>query len=211
MTKENKKLAKKYKNEFDHWLNDGEILFYSENEWSKLKSDCILAFNWDYPELIDAIVINDEYVEFRKALAEGKIIQYKNDSGGWSNITDPWFVDPVENYRIKPEEPKFKVGDFVYYFEDCSAQVKSIGEIKEINPKGMCISNSWLGNKSMLWDSIEKWEPQPGEWCWFYDSTSDIPLLRQFKRVNGQTIETGSGYFCYCEPFIGELPSNLKD
>ena len=214
MTKENKKLVKKYKREFNYWINGGSILFYSENEWTKLKSDSVLAFNWAYPELIDSIVINDEYVELRKAYAEGKTIQYKNDSCDWSDITDSWFVGPVEHYHIKPDEPEFKVGDFVYYYKDCSAQVKSIGEIKEIKPNGMLISNSWLGNKSMLCDSIEKWEPKVGEYCLFKNGSDGTYDLRRFKEYKEnsiapyKTIEP-NGYI-ECIPFIGELPNSLK-
>ena len=66
-------------------------------------------------------VINDEFYEFRKALAEGKSIQmlcrYDSMEPIWDDMTEViksiGFVDVKENYRIKPEEPKFKVGDLV--------------------------------------------------------------------------------------------------
>ena len=66
-------------------------------------------------------VINDEFCEFRKALAEGKSIQmlcrYDKMEPIWDDMTEViksiGFVDVKENYRIKQEEPKFKVGDWV--------------------------------------------------------------------------------------------------
>ena len=64
-------------------------------------------------------IINDEFVEFRKALAEGKTIQmyckYDDVPPFWDDMTEViksiGFVMTKDNYRIKPEEPKFKVGD----------------------------------------------------------------------------------------------------
>ena len=66
-------------------------------------------------------VINDEFYEFRKALDEGKSIQmlcrYDKMEPIWDDMTEViksiGFVDVKENYRIKQEEPKFKVGDWV--------------------------------------------------------------------------------------------------
>lgn len=64
---------------------------------------------------IDEIYIqNDEYVEFRKALADGKNIQYYVDGFvGWKDTTH-FNNHPMKelcNYRIKPTN--FKIGDWV--------------------------------------------------------------------------------------------------
>ena len=118
----NKQLINKYKHEFDHWLNEGKILYkhINSNAWWNNEP-------WDYsPDFITAIIINDEYVEFRKALAEGKTVQYNFGSFGqhkqdfpnvWKdlNLSIGILSDRAhpENYRIKPE-PIFKTGDWVY-------------------------------------------------------------------------------------------------
>ena len=103
----NKELIKKYKAEFDHWLNGGELLYaYIDG-----------TFSWKNMNAIDKniskvlIVINDEYATYRKALAEGKIVEVAtdyNDVDGyiWKSMEDKEFHHfNIEEIRIKPEEP----------------------------------------------------------------------------------------------------------
>ena len=66
----NKELILKYKTEFDHWLNGGKLRHKAYGKWEQTNNiwSCRTAD-------IAAVVIDDQYVEFRKALAEGKTIQ----------------------------------------------------------------------------------------------------------------------------------------
>lgn len=58
----------------------------------------------------------------------------------------------------------------------------------------------------------ELWTPEPGEWCWFWDEHYTSAILAKFENIsNGLFLEHHGNEFEYCEPFIGELPSNLKD
>ena len=117
----NKELIKKYKAEFDYWLNGGEVLFFYWEDWYSSTYNPEMVFNHISPDDVKYYVINDEFVELRKALAEGKSIQmlcrYNKMEPIWDDMTEVirsiGFVDIKENYRIKPEEPKFKVGDWV--------------------------------------------------------------------------------------------------
>lgn len=109
----NKELIKKYKNEFNHWLSNRSLLMANKNT----KSWITLTDNtWNIEENFAndlLIVINDNFVEFRKALAEGKTIQF-NNAGIWKDIKFI-VIGPDEtpsNYRIKPEL-SFKQGDCV--------------------------------------------------------------------------------------------------
>ena len=116
----NKELIKKYKAEFDHWLNGGKILYASYDldeknysAWYELHHEC----KWDYNNAYRfKFIINDEFVEFRKALAEGKIVQYNFGNYGINRKDFPntWkdldlsigiLADRAcpENYRTKPE------------------------------------------------------------------------------------------------------------
>jgi endonuclease YncB( thermonuclease family) len=60
---------------------------------------------------------------------------------------------------------------------------------------------------------VEVWEPQEGEWCWFWDSKSSKTII-----VSCFVRETDCGKFqCkngtswnYCAKFNGELPEHLK-
>jgi hypothetical protein len=64
-------------------------------------------------------VQNDEYVELRKAQTDGKTIQieYKpsNSKPYWRNYSNGEMncFYKENNYRIKPDKPEFKVGDWV--------------------------------------------------------------------------------------------------
>ena len=157
----NKELINKYKPEFDHWLNEGKILYkhINSNAWWNNEP-------WEYsPDYITAIIINDEYSEFRKALAEGKTIEYLGQSSNvWHEVQEPDFNLHPTCYRIKPDEPKFKVGDFVRYVHSTSAKVL---EINNINGNRYYFTNSEM---SCLKHELEPWTPIKGEWCWFYDN-----------------------------------------
>ena len=126
----NKELIKKYKAEFNYWLNGGELLY-------SYIDDKLLWKNMDeidkntYPVYIrnpfqlsehHIIIINDEYVEFRKALAEGKTVQYNFGNYGIDRKDFPntWKDLDLsigilanracpENYRIKPEPTTTKL------------------------------------------------------------------------------------------------------
>ena len=87
-----------------------------------------------------------------------------------------------------------------------------------------------LSFDSEYMNQYELWFPEPGEWCWFYDNENDVPTLAKlisinklFERKETYTVATPSciselsyNYsrtmtFKYCEPFVHELPYNLKD
>ena len=211
----NKQLINKYKPEFDHWLNGGKILHKHINS-SAWRND----EPWDYsPDYVAAIIINDEYVEFRKALAEGKTVQHNlANLGTWIDITTDNFIDPLTFndstpcYRIKPDEPKFKVGDFVRYVHSTTAIAL---EINNINGNRYYFTNSEM---SCLKHELELWIPVKGEWCWFWDKcTPHRPTLRQydiFPEGYGEENmfhDSEQNPFDFCEPFLNSLPSYLKD
>lgn len=200
----NKQLINKYKPEFDHWLNEGKILYkhINSNAWWNDEP-------WNYsPDYVTAIIINDEYSEFRKALAEGKIIQINNSKPEtWIDID----TDKLANYnpsflRIKPDEPKFKVGDFVRYIHSTLARAL---EINNINGNRYYFTNSEM---SCLKHELEPWTPVKGEWCWFYDSkSSKSAALVQFKEKHNNKFISNNTSWQFCEPFLNSLPSHLKE
>lgn len=103
---------------------------------------------------------------------------------------------------------KFKVGDWV---------INSEGFIFRVTENNIHASGDFT-----------IWQPKKGEWCWFWSDWTGIPELREFICIEGISIEKGGIYvvkplkadknyrysqvaFNHCEPFIGELPSFLKD
>ena len=59
------------------------------------------------------------------------------------------------------------------------------------------------------------WQPQPNEWCWFWCvSDFDAPILSRFCNMKDNLFTCTNSkqiLFTHCEPFIGQLPTILKD
>jgi hypothetical protein len=60
---------------------------------------------------------------------------------------------------------------------------------------------------------VEVWEPQVGEWCWFWDNTSkDNTYLNKYSEMEGELfVSTNKCAWDNCAKFTGELPEHLKD
>ena len=106
-----------------------------------------------------------------------------------------------ENYRIKPEESKFKVGDWI-------TDGIEVWQHKE---------NCRVKNQT----SWSLWKPKPGEWCWF-SNKNGIPTIGQFLSIETDGNRKYSAtfpntphpfitYYDYCEPFLGQLPTNIQE
>ena len=208
----NKKLINKYKPEFDYWLNEGKILYKHTNSIAWWNEE-----PWSYSlSYVTAIIINDEYVEFRKALAEGKTIQtYYEFNQTWNDVINPTFKDQLKFYRIKPDEPKFKVGDFVTHESlKITRQITKVGDDFIYFKEG-----SWaLPHVEGFSNKLILWTPVKGEWCWFWDKcTPHRPTLRQYDIFPEEYGEENMFHdseqnpFDFCEPFLNSRPSHLKD
>ena len=213
----NKKLIKQYREEFNHWLNGGLFLWYFDHTWD---NDEIVWYSEKYANA--KVIIDDEYVEFRKALAEGKTIQYINLNTdafkNWQDLENPNF-NPNFEYRIKPEGSRFKVGDWVVYKGGgyCDGEILQITDIDE---RDFCTFGNY--NKLYHFDKLRLWKPKPGEWCWVFDIKGRIPLLRKFVCVDNESNTSfkyivekydgiGTATYRCIEPFIGQLPTYIKD
>ena len=127
----------------------------------------------------------------------------------------------ADNLRIKPEEPKFKVGDWVIHNGEYKQVTKAIdGYIDSLDNKVAVI---------MKEESLELWEPKVGEWCWVFNYLREVPNLRRIIRVEdtfkyrfddetftkavrvsrGNDLSDEVGYK-FCEPFIGQLPTTIE-
>ena len=94
----------------------------------------------------------------------------------------------------------FKVGDWVRDLRD--------NRVFQINSTNF---NLKLSIKNTVY---AHWQPKLGEWCWFLNNNRE-PVLKQFLQmcpivptnyISKQGTISGS-----VEPFIGQLPSFLKD
>ena len=201
----NKELIKKYKAEFDHWLNGGKLLAKHDNKgWINYYGEDIWTHSAE-----TLIVIDDEYSMFRKALIEGENIEVlQQNTERWVSINIIIKSIKPELYRIKPKESKFKVGDWVIHNGEYKKVTKVIdGCIDSLDNQPAVISK---------FDVLELWKPKNNEYFWykndlvkFDESQSNAGLLLQ--SVRGCSYYTAEKNFeDFCEPFIGNLPSNLK-
>lgn len=101
----------------------------------------------------------------------------------------------------------FKPGDWVRY--------KGVAQISHITHTGYHLSNGYITKGDN--GEIKLWKPQPGEWCWFWGIFDLVPKLAQFidvhsKGYHAKTFSANdSSYYSNVEPFIGQLPTILKD
>ena len=102
----------------------------------------------------------------------------------------------------------FKPGDWVRY--------KGITQISHITHTGYHLSNGYITKGDN--GEMKLWQPKLGEWCWFWNRDKpNKTKLKQLYSINYEhdvhwtykTIDCKT--YQHCEPFIGQLPTNLKD
>jgi hypothetical protein len=106
---------------------------------------------------------------------------------------------------------RFKIGDWVRNIKDVS-WIKQLVEVDVLAFNGH-------PDYCNLGEQFEPWQPQPEEWCWFWSEGSARPTLAQYKgggfTAKFRAIESTQfhDYTDYdkCEPFIGTLPSFIKE
>ena len=111
----------------------------------------------------------------------------------------------------------FKPGDWVKYKDQQDTTIYKVMDI---------LSNDLIDIEDTIVDKydIELWQPKLGEWCWFWSKSFPKPQLLPFRSYfknnfysteYGVTIFNGvlceCNYFDYCEPFIRQLPTHIKD
>ena len=215
----NIELIKKYKAEFEHFLNEGKLLTRTKSDfiWNDEINENLM---WNFEIQDIDIIINDEFSELRKALCDGKTVQaYYRFNDTWNDIIKPEFKDIVSNYRIKPEEPKFKVGDFIRQTKELGINVSRIYRIKAH------ISDILYSVEKNIYDVdtinakeeyFELWKPSHKELCYFTHDTNTktSAILREFREISkdGFYVDDCFGArFIYCEPFLNSKPSWFKD
>ena len=206
----NKELIKKYKTEFDHWLYGGKLQAKFVNDpWEEAPEDI-----FSYNAVNFVLVIDDEYVEFRKALVEGKAIECLNWDDKWQDLENNIKFENINlsRLRTKPEEPKFKECDWVIHNGEYKKVTKVIdGCIDSLDNQPAVISK---------FDVLELWKPKNNEYFWYKNDLVKFDETQTNARLSLQSARGCSTYGCsyypsenfedFCEPFIGKLPSNLK-
>lgn len=214
----NKDVIKKYKDVFNYWLDGGKVWFKDggpmlTDRWIKLVEPVTWCTGMEYNPIY---VQDDEYAELRKAGADGKQLQVSYDCGKtwYDKSTKKISWNDNQLVRIKPDEPEFKVGDWVKDSHNTYCKILEIDEecINFINSRRHA---GVMSHKYILEHGIKPWNPIPEDWCWFIVSGTEFPMLRQLDHIDAD------GYYAFkirntyfkcskCEPFIGTLPSQLQ-
>ena len=210
----NLELIRKYEKEFLHMLHGGKVLMG--------KKDPITNTTKWYPSVLNpfvetsdtiVIVIDDMYASYRKALAEGKTIEYYTIANYKCTITR---MDELEVlikanhsgkyiFRIKPEEPEFKVGDWITVNGPTGTFTECIS--------GIADDTYTLSGTNICYRSqASKWEPKEDEVCIFWDNHSAGAFIDKFKYLsNNGKYHTERSFWNTCMPFTGILPPHMKD
>ena len=109
----------KYEKEFIAWCKGESVLLGAPTSmhdrnliWREVKDLD------DWKPLDTVYVLNDSYSIYRKAMAEGKIIEYLDVRKEWRNLKENCRrIEgiPLNGLRIKPERHRFKKGDWVIH------------------------------------------------------------------------------------------------
>ena len=201
----------KYEKEFLAWCKGESVLLGVTDPmhdrtliWREVRD-----FN-DWEPLDTVYILNDSYSIYRKAMLEGKIVQ-KQDyfNKQWLDMKTDDFHGASDTrykgvYRIKPERHKFKKGDWVIHNGVAKRVTKAVdGYIDSLDNEVAVI---------MKEESLELWEPKEGDLCWFWNKSNIYPRLATFvnKSLGLYYADISNDGFDFCEPYLGKLPSKLK-
>ena len=101
----------------------------------------------------------------------------------------------------------FKVGDWIRIKGTLESDIFKLTE-NEIKYKEIILGHFIFEENTWV-----HWQPKEGEWCWMFSDGNLSPHIMQFScmGLDGKTYLSGFAGYDECEPFIGELPSFIKD
>jgi len=214
----NKAIITKYKAEFDWWLNDGQLLVRSETSYNKWMKT-VKHYAWSDSNA--DIIIDDKYVELRKAHADGKTIQLNDGSKYcpiWNKVyltQTPIETYPVELYRIKPE-PDFNIGDWITTVARRDGETLRV--LAQVTGSDSCkiVKGIPFNSYTSSLGFAEAWKPERNEWCIFWNDDDEQSYhISQFHIIAKSSIrpdeykDMQSNYFTNIAPL--EFAQTLKD
>ena len=129
----------------------------------------------------DVYVQNDGYAKFRKALVDGKIIQFRTTSCGidWVDCKPNWTLPPVY-YRIKPEQQKIKEGAWVRIKNPDPDDLRGIAQIKTIKHHSMLLKGYDEDTYTFFFRDVTLWKPKADELCVFWTRENNGYSIKKF-------------------------------
>jgi len=110
---------------------------------------------------------------------------------------------------------KFKIGDWITY-GDFTFQVADI--VDDVLFNEAYFTQDLRNLEHVHINDAQLWQPKTDDYCWFRDYKTITPVLGKFEEIKENGFygmkkdhqNKGVKFFQYCEPFIGELPTNIK-
>lgn len=148
------------------------------------KSENNIVKKWellDNPQFYKDVmyVQNDEYCKLRKALIDGKTVEYSLPTTNQWNVVDnsKQHFSNCFKYRVKPEKPEFKVGDWVTVNNSILLQFKQFtGDLpqwnKELDYEVVEFIDCNMKYRVPNFDRsiVKKWQPKENELCVFWNN-----------------------------------------
>ena len=103
----------------------------------------------------------------------------------------------------------FKPGDWIKSTRYPNLRPVQIISIYESNTRPGILGLKSKGTV-LYSDEVELWKPKVGEWCWFWNQ-SDINLSISPHIGQYGNLSYSLEFYDNCEPFIGQLPTFIKD
>lgn len=180
----NKEQAAKHGKVIKWWLDN-----HGKGVWVKAPHSTEWGITYEPSFYLKCTYVqNDQYSKFRKAQVDGKIIERDTSSSvieKWKLFTDKDKFEEmnVQYYRIKLDESRFKIGDWVVHENGNIFQLEAIsnGFFSRITKT---INQSFSGQYGIEYMK-ELWEPKVGEWCIFSRKNTTLPkTLEQYSNLD---------------------------
>ena len=140
--------------------------------------------------LLDIIYVqNDDYVEYRKQLIDDYTkVEYLTVQGNWVQCSKTaLFFDDVSQYRIKPKELEFNIGDWVTVGDSNPCQFKRFtGDLpewnKDLDYEVIEFTDTLMRYQIPNFDRsiVKLWKPKQGKLCVFWDNNNDWYVISKF-------------------------------
>ena len=212
----NKEQIQKHRDIIKWFCDNAELGVWCKNGNSD-KSNKDWFLNIEPKFLLDSIYVqNDEYAELRKAQADDKVIEYKTSNGEivplkLCMIKFREFKGCLENYRIKTDEPSFKIGDWVR--EKDSTKIKLVTKIGCAGDNAFELDNQGNGQGFLIENAsrdFELWEPQEGEWCVFWERDAKHYIVDKLDKIetypsDGVSTKCTKYWAIYCDAWFHSI------
>ena len=198
----NKQVVIDNKECFDFWLNGGKVWARSPDSiistpiWVLL-SEPGWEENWTY-------VQDDVFVELRKVIADGEIVQWEYQEDMWADLPSDYTFgnNEVDEYRLKPKKPTFKVGQWVVCTE--------LSNTTALPEQVVKYSNLAEGSNIFDW---KLWEPKIGEFVWYGDSICKVTQVKDTESIDLGLlggVAVNNTNLKDLVPFTGVIPEHIK-